>query len=113
MDAYVLQPNNWLHVVDHKTGKIKPQEHEIQSDLYALAGFVRFPNIAGIVSEFWYADHGELLRITYTRDEFDSLNAEWAKRIKPMFADRKFLPRPNPLCRFCHFRRDNGGPCRY
>ena len=39
------------------------------------------------------------------------LKALWEQNVKPMFKDEIFAPLPSYMCRWCHFRKDNGGPC--
>jgi len=48
------------------------------------------------------------------------LKKEWVARTKAMLNDKKFAPKPNRFCGFCHFRKDNvaqaitgGGRCQY
>lgn len=119
MDAHfvdkkgVLAPINMLMLVDHKSGKVKEDEHQLQSDLYALVGLMRYPHVEGVVSEFWYCDQKSKMRIEYDRAELATLEKDWARRIKPMFADRRFAPRPSVACRWCPFSAAKGGPCQF
>lgn len=98
-------------IIDIKTGKTHP-EHELQRSLYALGAFLIYPE-AQVVVQHWYLDSGEKATTTFGAGEFKSLQKDWLKRTKAMLADTRFAPRPGNYCRWCHFRKDNGGPCVY
>jgi hypothetical protein len=55
--------------------------------------------------------------IEFTREQLPALLKTWEKRVKPMFTDKRFAPRPNNNCRWCYFRASNaaagGGQCQY
>ena len=41
-------------------------------------------------------------------------DAGWfAKASSALLTDTLFAPRPGPYCRWCHFRKENGGPCTF
>ena len=101
-----------LRLVDHKTGK-RRDEHSNQLSLYALCAFLLFDKINVVETEVWYLDQGKpVLKSLYNRSEVPMLKALWEQNVKSMFNDTFFAPRPSYLCRWCHFRKDNGGPCR-
>jgi len=118
VDAHYLDAKtNRVRVIDYKTGKIKDTDLE-QLELYALAALLLYPDCEGVDCELWYTKLGELLppngaNFENTTAVKKRLLAKWVKASKPMLADRKFKPTPNALCRWCHFRNDNGGPCAY
>ena len=101
-----------LTVIDHKTGKIYP-DHPEQLHLYGAAGFALFPDVEKVRAELWYLDQGETNDRDYERGQFGDMKKLWEDRVRPMFADRQFAPRPNDKCRFCDFRKERGGPCKY
>jgi CRISPR/Cas system-associated exonuclease Cas4 (RecB family) len=97
-------------VVDHKTGK-KYDEHTDQLRLYALASFMLWPDVEEIEAQVIYIDHAERLRMTFHRSSVEELKAYWEGRANKMRSDDMFSPTPNPKCKWCHFRKSNGGPC--
>jgi len=122
--AYINVDHNALVPIDHKTGKFRDEKNEeylLQLDLYGTAGFAQIPTVDVISPRLWYLDHGR----TYPDPEQDEpeieffkkgardMQKKWEARVAPMFRDRTFKPTPGDACRFCHFRKSNGGPCKY
>lgn len=112
---YIDKTRNVLVVIDHKTGKLNPA-HEEQLDLYALAGLIMFPDVAGVEVQLWYHDHGvqkpDQPKV-YTHLDIPALKKKWEGNVKPMLADRSFREKPGKACTWCHFSKGNGGPCKF
>lgn len=116
---FIRQEDNILLVIDNKTGKYSDFKREVydqQLEIYTAAGIAQYPHVAGIDASLLYTDHN----IEYPVEpkiilpaEAKALQVVWNKRVKKMFADRKFAPRPGDHCRYCHFRKSNGGPCKF
>ena len=90
----------------------------MQLELYALAAFKRYPHLEEVLPRLVYLDTGDVYPpeddpLVFKRSDVPALEKLWAKRIKPMLADKRFLPKPNNKCRWCHFRKENSGPCRF
>lgn len=100
-------------VTDHKTGKKREQEHIDQLRLYALASFMYWPEIEEVNAQIIYIDHGERLRMTFTRSTVPELLTYWTTRADKMRSDDVFAATPSPSCKYCHYRKSNGGPCRF
>jgi len=111
-DAAVLYDDEAVMIVDFKTGK-KWGDNADQMELFALAGFSMFPMVYEVETRLWYLDVGDEDVEVYEKKGIAKARKEWEDRVEPMFNDTKFLPRPNPKCKWCHFRRDNGGPCSF
>lgn len=102
-----------LLIVDHKTGKKRPG-NELQMDLYAVGGFLTYPTAKFVRTELWYLDEGgPPVTALYEVENFPTLKKDWEGRVKPMMTDKTFKPKPGAHCRWCHFRKDNGGPCKF
>jgi RecB family exonuclease len=120
MDLAFIRDDNTLVVIDHKTGKFRPEQHEAyveQLELYAAAGFVQCPDVLAVEPRLWYIDEGldwppEDTK-PYLAKDAKKLRTTWEKRVKPMLNDTTFAPKPGDACRWCHFRRSNGGPCKF
>lgn len=114
LDACVLYDDNTAVVIDHKTGK-KYATNEDQMQLFGLATFKRFPDLKEVSTRLWYLDQpsdNEVERV-FKVGEMPAIQRDWERNVKPMFADKRFPPRPNDKCRFCFLSKSKGGPCQY
>lgn len=108
-------------VTDWKTGKYREDMHEEyleQLELYALSALILHPHLMAVWPRLVYLDQGTIYpqpgdKLVYTRSEVPKLIKLWNKRVKPMMNDKVFPPRPNDKCKWCHFRKQNGGPCKF
>ncbi len=103
--------------VDKKTGKLKQDkmpEYEDQLEIYGLGGLKLYPVAAESQGKLAFVDVGQIVEgATYKRKDEAKLQKKWEKRVTPMFVEKRFDPKPGDHCRYCHFRRGNGGPCKY
>lgn len=120
--AYLNVDHNILVPIDHKTGKYsdyKTAEYEEQLQLYGLAALKKFPNIDGVSPRLWYLDHGiihpnpEQEEILYERKDEKYLDKLWQSKTKAMLSDTTFKEKPGNACTYCHFKKANGGPCKF
>lgn len=113
-------------VTDWKTGKFrleKNEEYVEQLELYALAALLLHEHVEEVRPRLAYVDQGVVYPegdspLIYVRADIPKLKKTWEKRVAPMFKDKKFAPRPNNLCRWCHYRASNkgvpgGGLCKF
>ena len=112
VDAYAKTDVHTLVIVDHKTGRIYPEKQD-QLNLYGLGGLLMYPEVNTVKTAFWYIDHNTVKEETVTRDQLPDIKKHWNKEVKAMMLDTTFAPRPNDKCRWCHFRKSNGGPCKF
>ena len=114
LDAMISDwPAKRAMVIDHKTGRVRPEKHASQLSLYGLAVLARFENVERVHATLWYLDHGVAHGESYTRDQLAALKKEWEGRVDKMLADRRFDPKPSSACQWCPFSKSKGGPCRY
>lgn len=114
-----------VDIVDYKTGKSYP-EHAQQRSLYGLGGLqlVQLGQLAGgskdvaLRAQHIYTDTGQSATEEFTLKQLPGLKKEWLARTQNMLADTTFKPVPHaarqgskPYCRWCKFRKSNGGPC--
>ena len=109
--TYYLTPTT-LVVIDYKTGKIY-DDHKDQLHLYATSAFVKFPHVETILAQDWYLDQNCVTEETFQSQYAKAMINDWNGRVASMLRDAIFAKRPGPLCRFCHFRRGNGGECEF
>lgn len=101
-----------LYAIDHKTGK--PRDgYEDQLHLTATAGMLKFPHVKKVVTQLWYLDAGEMVEKTYDAKDVAKMQKDWDKRTTPMLNDTRFAPNPGNHCRWCHFSKSKGGPCKF
>ncbi len=120
VDAAYFVTNDELAVVDWKTGKYRPdrnQEYLEQLELYAAIALTLFSDIKDlkVSPRLVYLDTGDVHPAPkiYTSVDMKPLQKTWEKRVAPMFKDKTFKPKPGNACRWCHYRKSNGGPCEY
>jgi len=54
-----LIDDDYMDIIDYKTGKKYAPKHVQQGQLYAIVSFLRFPQLQTVKSSFWYVDSGE------------------------------------------------------
>lgn len=111
MDAAVKKAKR-ARLIDFKTGKPK-DDHALQLELYALSGFLLFPEVTDIDTELWYTDLGKEDKKPFKRSQVPLLKETWLDRIKAMLTDKRFSPKPGNYCTWCPFSKAKGGPCKY
>lgn len=112
LDAGVIYEDNTADVIDHKTGK-KYGTNADQMELFGLGLMCKYTHVTQVTTRLWYLDSGDEEVKTFAAADVPGLKAKWEAAVKPMFADTVFAPRPNEKCRFCHFSKSKGGPCRF
>lgn len=103
--ALFLEPG-WAHIVDHKSGKHRAEKHQeylLQMSLYNTGALAYFPEAAKVTSSLLYTDLGAEIPsgAPVARGDFKALRRDWDKRVKPMFNDQRFDPKPGDHCRWC------------
>ena len=107
-----------VNVIDHKTGR-EHSEHSEQRSLYAVSAFKMYPDAKVVNASHWYLDskatdvEKAVQTETFKASQLPTLIKEWEQRTRAMLNDTRFAPRPSNACRWCHFRKENGGPCQY
>lgn len=112
LDAAALYEDLTGDVADWKTGKRYGSNTE-QMELNALSFMCQYKPAIGVTTRMVYLDIGEEDVGEFKVSEKETLQAKWVEKVKPMFSDTVFAPRPNDKCRFCAFSRSNSGHCRF
>lgn len=112
-----------VRIVDFKTGQIYPDDNDEQMELYAITGFSEHPEAVEVVTELWYLDQPRNAdaksearnpRVrTFKQKDMPKLRKKWEARVKPMMADRRYLPTPGRQCSWCPYSKRKGGECEY
>lgn len=108
-----------VKITDWKTGRVY-DEHKQQRSLYALGGLLltELGQLAGggkdvkVVAEHLYTDTGMSATEQFAMKDLKPLKTEWLSRIKQMMSDTKYPAKTGFHCRYCKYRKSNGGPCQ-
>lgn len=94
---------------------VSKEEYPLQLRLYALAGLLSYPAAKKAHASLIFIDHGKTVPLEdeFTQKDVKVMKKEWETRTKAMLNDTQFKPKPGNNCRWCHFRKANGGPCEY
>jgi hypothetical protein len=120
-DAMYVQ-KDVVTVIDHKTGQPRDISSE-QMELYGLGALLAVPQAKVARADLYYLDKGIIKGANaedakpgeweYKRADVPLLKKAWEVRVKPMLTDTRFAARPGNYCKWCHFRKSNGGPCKW
>lgn len=119
--APVIDGDGVAEIHDFKTGGQKKlenndfEEYYTQLELYGLAGLLTFPAAQLVKASLVFIDFGRVVEApeTLKRGDEKKLMKKWEVRTKRMLNDTTFKPKPGNACRWCHFRKSNGGPCEF
>ncbi|APB80179.1 RecB family exonuclease [Pasteurella multocida] len=113
LDCFVKNDDGSALIIDYKTGRKFGNElkHGEQGLVYAIAAFMRYPELDFIKVEFWYLDKGEKLTRQYTRQQALIFHPQLHQRAKEMTTATEFPARPSlNACRFCFYGKE--GHCK-
>lgn len=115
-DAALEYSDNTGDIIDHKTGKYRPDDHGVydeQMDLTAAGMFKRNPLLTDITVRLWFLDEGvEVCREISKSQAMERLE-DLEERAEVMMTTERFPPSPSWKCRFCAWSADQGGQCEF
>lgn len=111
IDLYYEQGNTAV-VLDFKTGKERDYLDQVRA--YAAVILATKPHIHQVTPMIEFIDLQKSTEYMtfYTRD-IEAMKADLNGRMNIISFDKFFSANPSGLCKFCHFRKDNGGPCKW
>lgn len=111
IDLYIEQGNRAI-VLDFKTGKERDYLDQVRA--YATVILATKPHIHEVVPIIEFIDTQKTVEYMtiYSRD-IEYLKSDIQGRINIIAHDKFYIANPSGLCRFCHYRKDNGGPCKW
>lgn len=112
VDAGVIYDDNVVEIIDWKTGK-QYATNEDQVELFALTAMVRYPMAPTVLTRLAYLDSGAQVPNEFNAKDRDKLKAKWEAKVRPLFQETTWAPKPNDKCGWCNFSRSKGGPCKY
>lgn len=110
-DAHVEVDEQTIKVIDFKTGRVY-DSYEDQMMLFATGTFSVYESIKRVETELWFLDQGKKITASFNISELAYFIKHWKKKVGPMFKDKKFSATANQYCKWCHYRKSNGGPCK-
>jgi CRISPR/Cas system-associated exonuclease Cas4 (RecB family) len=111
IDLY-FEEDDTATVLDFKTGK--ERDYVDQVSVYAAVVLATKPHINRVNLVIEFIDSQKNVQYSrITRDELGKYKDELANRISTINKDNIFAANPSGLCKFCHFRKSNGGPCKW
>ena len=111
IDLY-FEENDVATVLDFKTGK--ERDYSDQVIVYAAVVLATKPHINRVNLAIEFLDSQKNVQYArITRDELGKYKDELTDRINTINKDNIFAANPSGLCKFCHFRKSNGGPCKW
>lgn len=112
VDALVLDGTRAI-VTDFKTGRIR-YTYGDQLEIYGIAVLSAHEEITDVKAQIMYLDAGaQPVVANYKRKHLHDLQQKWERRVAPMFEDTTFKATPGKHCKWCHYRKSNGGPCEH
>lgn len=106
-----IEPGHML-VIDHKTGRKDGNEpvHMQQGIEYLCCCFILYPNASKFTFEVWYLDKGDVLTVTFTRNELTPHVPKFMRRHEELWENTLFPPTPSQnACLFCDFKKGTVG----
>jgi len=116
LDALVHESETSVRVIDYKTGKKFGNEiaHSQQALLYAIATFLRYPDVEFAQTELWYLDKAETTKKSFTREEAMHFFPGFTARAIRMTTETQFDPTPSKnACRWCSFKTGDDPQCQW
>ena len=99
-------------VIDYKSGRRFGNEvkHAQQTQLYALAVALRYPDIEHITTELWYTDQDEIATKAYRANQIKVFFRNWNERMIRMTTCTVFNAKPSSYtCTFCPYKTGRMG----
>jgi hypothetical protein len=111
IDLYIEQDNE-ATVLDFKTGK--DRDYTDQVAVYAAVILATKPHIDAVNVGIEFIDLKKYRSYnTVIRGHLADLQTTLSTRINQLQSDKIYAANPSGLCKFCHYRKDNGGPCKW
>lgn len=105
--------------IDKRTGQIKSSEkYDDQLSIYATAALTADPSATRAEASLVFVEALDAFDPVVARESCDlkradlpKLQKKWSLRVVALLNDETFAPRPSPLCGWCPFSKEKGGPC--
>jgi len=111
IDLYV-EKDDVSTVLDFKTGKDRDYSDQVM--VYASVILASKPHIQTVKLVIEFIDLKKSTEYAaVTRQQLNEMKVSLVDRLNTLKGDKIFAPNPSFLCKWCHYRKDNGGPCKW
>ena len=111
IDLYMEHEDHAV-VIDFKTGKERDYQDQVR--VYSAAILATKPHINSVRNIIEFIDLKKAKEYTAIRREnLNELKSLLIGRLMAVELDTIYAPNPNQFCKWCHYRKDNGGPCKW
>jgi putative RecB family exonuclease len=108
IDRIARAPDDAIEIHDYKTGQRVPRQAELDQDrqlaLYQIGVAKRWGSDAPIRLVWHYLLSDQVRTSTRTPEDLGALQRDTIGLIDRIRSERRFEPRPGPLCRWCEYR---------
>ena len=99
-------------VLDWKSGKVRNYSDQVR--VYAAVSFALDDELQLVKPVIAFIDQKKEQEYpSIPREVYPSIRADVERRMSAIDNDSVYAPNPGFLCKWCHYRKSNGGPCRW
>ena len=112
IDLFIKEESGRATVLDFKTGKHR--DYSDQVSVYSTVILSTMPDVDPVENVIEFIDLAKTDKYKpVTRSDLPRLQLQLKGRITAIEKDKIYAPNPSVLCKWCHFRKSNGGPCKW
>ena len=112
IDLFIKEESGRATVLDFKTGKHR--DYSDQVSVYSTVILSTMPDVDTVENVIEFIDLAKTDKYKpITRSDLPRLQLQLKGRITAIEKDKIYAPNPSVLCKWCHFRKSNGGPCKW
>jgi len=97
-----------VNIIDHKSGKFRKDQDELQLKIYAIVGFLKFPDVNDVYVQFDFLEHNKSINFKFERKDFDKISYEVIQKIIEVENEENFNKK-DTFCNWCPYY--NEGHC--
>jgi len=105
IDHFIDHKNGLLTMADWKTGKVSLFPAPLQLAMYALWGFLKYPDVFQIKTSFVYVEHLEEKEYVFKREHLTALKKKVIEKIAQIETAKDFPKKESALCNYCEYRK--------
>lgn len=114
IDMIVLMRKNHLHLIDFKTGKVRPYADDRgQLHLTAAMLFELYPDVEQITTAYLFVEHKVTDQTTFHRKDHAKNKAAFDVEWLQVNEDKEFTAKKNQYCFWCALSKSKQGDCVY
>ena len=106
IDHFINHENGLLTMADWKTGKVSAFPAPLQLAMYALWGFLKYPEVSYVETAFVYVEHQEAEKpYTFKREHLQALTKKVIEKIVEIEVSKEYPKKETVLCNYCEYRK--------